>query len=347
MPLNVVKSIPLKYAATSIVLIDGGVITTTGVDSFSVVYDIKLNKPKPALVNQFDGASGRRKSLFSGGNTVVELMDSSNKALVFYAGKEFELRFGGRAIVNVAVSEDGGKVACVLADIPMKLDEAYYQGVDNVYVIELESFALSVMAFQSQLGAVIENEQSYKVDLGLAKADADTLRDRGVIRSMRTVFATEDSLMVFHLATVTFVPGTDNLFCMATHHTQLVGLYLGEKGEPLQLKSFKQFKYNGTNNRSHINGQIVYSVSSDASSLFVYDLETGLANSVDVPGKSLQDVVIYKDRAYVLAFNRDNGLYELLDEDLNVVFQDREISELAASAEYLALASDSHVILFQ
>ena len=152
MPLNIVKSIPLKYAATSIVLIDGGVITTTGVDSFSVVYDIKLNKPKPALVNQFDGASGRRKSLFSGGNTVVELMDSSNKALVFYAGKEFELRFGGRAIVNVAVSEDGGKVACVLADIPMKLDEAYYQGVDNVYVIELESFALSVMAFQSQLG---------------------------------------------------------------------------------------------------------------------------------------------------------------------------------------------------
>ena len=347
MTLNIAKSVSLQYDATSIALIDGGVIATTGVDPFSVVYDIKLNKPKPALVNQFDGASGRRKSLFSGGNTVVELMDSSNKALVFYAGKEFELRFGGRAIVNVAVSEDGGKVACVLADIPMKLDEAYYQGVDNVYVIELESFALSVMAFQSQLGAVIENEQSYKVDLGLAKADADTLRDRGVIRSMRTVFATEDSLMVFHLATVTFVPGTDNLFCMATHHTQLVGLYLGEKGEPLQLKSFKQFKYNGTNNRSHINGQIVYSVSSDASSLFVYDLESGLANSVDVPGKSLQDVVIYKDRVYVLAFNRDNGLYELLDEDLNVVFQDREISELAASAEYLALASDSHVILFQ
>ena len=185
------------------------------------------------------------------------------------------------------------------------------------------------------------------MDLGLAKADADTLRDRGVIRSMRTVFATEDSLMVFHLVTVTFVPGTDNLFCMATHHTQLVGLYLGEKGEPLQLKSFKLFKYNGTNNRSHINGQIVYSVSSDASCLFVYDLETGLVNSVDVPGKSLQDVVIYKDRVYVLAFNRGNGLYELLDEDLNVVFQDREISEMAASAEYLALASGSHVILFQ
>ena len=347
MPLNIVKSIPLKYAATSIALIDGSVITTTGVDSFSGGYDIKLNKPKPVLINQFDGASGRRKSLFSGGNTVVELMDSSNKALVFYAGKAFELRFGGRAIVNVAVSEDGGKVACVLADIPMKLDQAYYQGVDNVYVVELESFALSVMAFQSQLGAVIENEQSYKVDLGLAKADADSLRDRGVIRSMRTVFATEDSLMVFHLVTVTFVPGTDNLFCMATHQTQLVGLYLGENGEPLQLKSFKQIKYNGTNNRSHINGQIVYSVSSDASCLFVYDLESGLANSVDVPGKSLQDVVIYKDRAYVLAFNRENGLYELLDEDLNVVFQDREISELAASAEYLALASGSHVILFQ
>ena len=347
MTLNIAKSVSLQYDATSIALIDGGVIATTGVDPFSVVYDIKLNKPKPALVNQFEGASGRRKSLFSGGNTVAELMDSSNKALVFYAGKEFELRFGGRAIVNVAVSEDGGKVACVLADIPMKLDEAYYQGVDNVYVVELESFAMSVLAFQSQLGAVIENEQSYKVDLGLAKADADSLRDRGVIRSMRTVFATEDSLMVFHLVTVTFVPGTDNLFCMATHQTQLVGLYLGENGEPLQLISFKQIKYNGTNNRSHINGKIVYSVSSDASCLFVYNIETGLAYSVDVPGKSLQDVVIYKERAYVLAFNRENGLYELLDEDLNAVFQDREISELAASAEYLALASGSNVILFQ
>ena len=347
MTLNIAKSVPLQYDATSIALIDGGVIATTGVDPFSVVYDIKLNKASPTSFNHFEGASGRRKSLFSGGNTVVELVDSSNKALVFYAGKEFELRFGGRAIVNVAVSEDGGKVACVLADIPMKLDEAYYSGVDNVYVIELESFALSVMAFQSQLGAVIENEQSYKVDLGLAKADADTLRDRGVIRSMRTVFATEDSLMVFHLVTVTFVPGTDNLFCMATHQTQLVGLYLGENGEPLQLKSFKEFKYNGTNNRSHINGQIVYSVSSDASSLYLYFLEVGLAISLDVPGKSLQDVVVYKDQVYVLAFNRDNGLYELLDEDLNVVFQDREISELAASAEYLALASGSNVILFQ
>lgn len=347
MPLNVVKSIPLKYAATSITLIDGGVITTTGVDSFSVVYDITLNKPKPVLINQFDGASGRRKSLFSAGNTVIELVDSSQKALVFYAGKEFELRFGGRSIVNVAISEDGDKVACVMADIPMKLDEDYYSGVDNVYVVELESFALSVMAFQSQLGAAIDNEKSYKVDFGLAKADADSLRNRGVIRSMRTIFSTEDSLMVFHLVTVTFVPGTDNLFCMATHKTRLVGLYLGEKGEPLQLKSFKQIQYNGMNNRSHINGQKVYSVSSDASSLFVYDLESELANSMDVPGKSLQDVVIYKDKAFVLAFNRENGLYELLDEDLNVVFQDQEISELAASSEYLALASGSNVILFQ
>ena len=347
MPLNIVKSIPLKYAATSIALIDGGVITTTGVDSFSVVCDLNQIKPRHALINQFDGASGRRKSLFSAGNTVVELVDSSQKALIFYADKEFELRFGGRSIVNVAISEDGGKVACVMADIPMKLDEDYYSGVDNVYVVELESFALSVMAFQAQLDAVIENEQSYKLDLGLAKMDVDLLRDRGVISSMRTVFATEDSLMVFHLITVTFVPGTNNLFCMAMHQDRLAGLYLGEHGEPLQLKSFKQIQYNGTNNRSHINGQKVYSVSSDASSLFVYDLESGLADSMDVPGKSLQDVVIYKDKAFVLAFNRENGLYELLDEDLNVVFQDREISELVASAEYLALASGSHVILFQ
>ena len=46
MPLNVVKSIPLKYAATSITLIDGGVITTTGVDSFSVVVNahVKLHQ---------------------------------------------------------------------------------------------------------------------------------------------------------------------------------------------------------------------------------------------------------------------------------------------------------------
>ena len=347
MTLNIAKSVSLKYDATSIALIDGGVIATTGLDPFSVVYDIKPDTPKPALINQFDGASGRRKSLFSGGNTVVELMDSSNKALVFYAGKEFELGFGGRAIVNVAVSEDGGKVACVLADIPMKLDEAYYSGVDNVYVIALAPFALSVMAFKSQLGAVIDNEKSYKLDLGLAKTDTDILRNRGVIRSMRTVFATEDSLMVFHLITVTFVPGTNNLFCMATHQARLVGLYLGEHGEPLQLKSFKQIQYNGMNNRSHINGQKVYSVSSDASSLFVYDLKSGLADSMDVPGKSLQDVVIYKDKAFVLAFNRENGLYELLNEDLNVVFQDQEISELAASSEYLALASGSNVILFQ
>ena len=347
MTLNIAKSVSLKYDATSIALIDGGVIATTGVDPFSVVYDIKSDTPKPALINQFDGASGRRKSLFSAANTVVELVDGSRKALVFYAGKEFELRFGGRSIVNVAISEDGGKVACVMADIPMKLDEDYYSGVDNVYVVELESFALSVMAFQSQLGAVIDNEKSYKLDLGLAKTDTDILRNRGVIRSMRTVFATEDSLMVFHLVTVTFVPGTKNLFCMATHQARLAGLYLGENGEPLQLKSFKQIQYNGTNNRSHINGQKVYSVSGDAGSLFVYDLESGLANSMDVPGKSLQDVVIYKNKAYVLAFNRENGLYELLDEDLNVVFQDQEISELAASSEYLALASGSNVILFQ
>ena len=347
MTLNIAKSVSLKYEATSIALIDGGVIATTGVDPFSVVYDIEFDRADPALINKFKGASGRRKSLFSAGNTVVELVDSSRKALVFYAGKEFELRFGGRSIVNVAISEDGGKVACVMADIPMKLDEDYYSGVDNVYVVELESLALSVMAFQSQLGAVIDNEKSYRLDFGLAKADADILRYRGVIHSMRTVFATEDSLMVFHLITVTFVPGTNNLFCMATHQAGLVGLYLGENGEALQLKSFKQIQYNGTNNRSYINGQKVYSVSSDAGSLFVYNLESGLANSVDVPGKSLQDVVIYNNKAYVLAFNRENGLYELLDEELNVVYQDQEISELAASSEYLALVSGSNVILFQ
>ena len=108
MTLNIAKSVSLQFDATSIALVEGCVIATTGVDSFSVMYDLRRNKPKQALINQFDGASGRRKSLFSGGDTVVELVDSSNKALVFYAGKEFELRFGGRAIVNVAVSEDGG-----------------------------------------------------------------------------------------------------------------------------------------------------------------------------------------------------------------------------------------------
>ena len=87
MTLNIAKSVSLKYDATSIALIDGGVIATTGVDPFSVVYDIKPDTPKPALINQFDGASGRRKSLFSAANTVVELVDGSRKALVFTQAK--------------------------------------------------------------------------------------------------------------------------------------------------------------------------------------------------------------------------------------------------------------------
>ena len=101
MALNITKSVPLNYGATSITLVNNYVVATTGVDDFSVMYNTQNIQHEPAGMIQLSGSSGRDKSLFAAGGTLVELMNSGNQALIMYAGLVVDLSFSFRQIQDI------------------------------------------------------------------------------------------------------------------------------------------------------------------------------------------------------------------------------------------------------
>jgi hypothetical protein len=50
---------------------------------------------------------------------------------------------------------------------------------------------------------------------------------------------------------------------------------------------------------------------------------------------------------YILAFIIEKEVFELLDKDMNLIYQNNSISELASSEDYLALLMDKTVQLLQ
>lgn len=352
MALNITKSVPLNYGATSITLVNDYVVATTGIDDFSVMYNTQNIQHEPAGMIQLSGSSGRDKSLFAAGGTLVELMNSGNQALIMYAGVVVVLSFSFRQIQDIAVSSDGERVALVVADLSANLDLDYYEQVDNLYILQLEPFFASVIAAdESGQAPTLIGESKYGVDMGLKREDSALLQAAGALQTVRTVYNASHNghhkALVFKLCSVAFVPNSNLLFLTGINQGILAALLVDDAGELINLEAFKSIQYTGTGNRSCSDGQFAYSISSHRNELYGYDIENQTASCIEVAGKSLIDVAIYKNQLYILAFNIENEEFELLDKELNVIYQNKEISELASSDEYLAVATGEEVVLLQ
>ena len=352
MALNITKSIPLTHNATSIALVNHHVVTTTGMDDFSVLYDTQNIQHEPAGMIQLSGSSGRNKSLFAAGGTLVELMNAGNQALIMYAGVAVNLSFSFRQIQDIAVSSDGEHVAFVVADLSANLDLNYYEQVANLYILQLEPFFASVIAAdESGQAPTLIGESKYGVNLGLKREDTSLLQAAGARQTVRTVYNAshngQHKTLIFNLCSVTFVPNSNLLFLTGINQRILTALLVDDSGDLIHLEAFKSIQYTGTDNRSCSNGQFAYSVSSHRNELYGYDIENQTASCIEVMGKALIDVAVYKNQFYILAFNIEKEVFELLDKDMNLIYQNNSISELASSEDYLALLMDKTVQLLQ
>ena len=339
MLLNIVKKIPIGIDATSIAITDDHVVTTTAMDDFCVMSDINQTGKGALSAQQFTGPAGRNQVLFSGKNTVVALMNGRSEALIAYSGLEMTVGFGHREINNVSVSADGESVAFFLEDLSLPgLDEMYYGQVDNIYIVKMAQIAMP--------GLEVGSGQC--LDLGLKVADSQKLIDAGMLVTMRPRYTVEGAPYYSVLAGA-FSEDSQHLFVlMHEAETELLMCYLfTNDGQPVEMDFFDDIKNTGENIRCCVIGNIAYSIANKRSILYAYNMEEHSTFAFKLEGKHFIDIAVFKSQLYALVWNTKTKLYELIDQDFNVLLQDDDYSALAVSEQYLSIPRGEAVYLYQ
>ena len=339
MLLNIVKKIPIGIDATSIAITDDHVVTTTAMDDFCVMSDINQTGKGALSAQQFTGPAGRNQVLFSGKNTVVALMNGRSEALIAYSGLEMTVGFGHREINNVSVSADGESVAFFLEDLSLPgLDEMYYGQVDNIYIVKMAQIAMP--------GLEVGSGQC--LDLGLKVADSQNLIEAGMLVTMRPRYTVEGAPYYSVLAGA-FSEDSQHLFVlMHEAETELLMCYLfTNDGQPVEMDFFDDIKNTGENNRCCVIGNVAYSIANKRSILYAYNMEEHSTFAFKLEGKHFIDIAVFKSQLYALVWNTKTKLYELIDQDFNVLLQDDDYSALAVSEQYLSIPRGEAVYLYQ
>ena len=339
MELNIVKKIPIGIDATSVAVTDNHVVTTTGQDDFCVVADLGQSGKNALSAQKFTAPAGREQVLFSGKNTVVALMNGRTEAVSSYSGLEMTMAFGSRQINGAAVSNDGEKVAFFLEDLPLPaLDQKYFAQVDNVYVIELAN----VMVPGLEVGSGLN------LDLGLLQADIAGLGHAGAVTTMRPVMY-EDAPPYYEALAGAFISGSGNVFILAFDAAKelLVCFVFTAEGEPIEMGYFDAVTNMGMNNRCCVAGNVAYAISNKGQVIYAYDLDSYSEYSILVRDKQILDIAVFKEQLFALVWNTQTTLYELLDQQLNVVASDSSYAALAVSEQYLIVPSGNSVYLYQ
>ena len=338
MQLFIFKKIPIGINATSVVATDYHVLTTTGLDDFCVVADLAKDGKDAISAQKFTVAPGRDQVLFSGKNTVVALMNGRTEASIAYSGLEMTVAFGSRQINGAAVSNDGEKVAFFLEDLPLPaLDQKYFSQVDNVYVIELANVMLPGLEVGSGLN----------LDLGLLRADIAGLGQASIVTTMRPVMY-EDAPPYYEALAGAFIPGSGNVFILAFDAVKehLVCFVFTTEGEPIEMGYFDAITNMGMNNRCCVAGNVAYAISNKGQVIYAYDLDSYSEYSILVRDKQILDIAVFKEHLYVLVWNKKTTLYELLNQDFNVIASDSNFAAMSASEVYLMVSSEKKVYLF-
>ena len=339
MLLNIVKKIPIGIDATSIAITDDHVVTTTAMDDFCVMSDINQTGKGALSAQQFTGPAGRNQVLFSGKNTVVALMNGRSEALIAYSGLEMTVGFGHREINNVSVSADGESVAFFLEDLSLPgLDEMYYGQVDNIYIVKMAQIAMP--------GLEVGSGQC--LDLGLKVADSQNLIEAGMVTTMRPRYTVEGAPYYSVLAGA-FSEDSQHLFVlMHEAETELLMCYLfTNDGQPVEMDFFDDIKNTGENNRCCVIGNVAYSIANKRSILYAYNMEEHSTFAFKLEGKYFIDIAVFKGQLYALVWSQSSRLYELLDDQFNVITYDSNYGALAASEEYLMVSSKNIVYVFK
>ena len=338
MQLHIFKKIPIGIDATSIAMTDDHVVTTTAMDDFCVVADINQTGKAALSAQQFTAPAYRNQVLFSGKNTVVALMNGRSEALISYSGLEMTMAFGSRQINGAAVSNDGEKVAFFLEDFPLPaLDQKYFSQVDNVYVIELAN----VMVPGLEVGSGLN------LDLGLLRADIAGLSQASTVTTMRPVMY-EDAPPYYEALAGAFIPGSGNVFILAFDAVKehLVCFVFTTEGEPIEMGYFDAITNMGMNNRCCVAGNVAYAISNKGQVIYAYDLDSYSEYSILVRNKQILDIAVFKEQLFALVWNGKTTLYELLNQDFNVIASDSNFAAMSASEEYLMVSSEEKVYLF-
>ena len=339
MQLHIVKKIPIGIDATSIAMTDQHVVTTTAMDDFCVVADINQTGKSGLSAQQFTAPADRNQVLFSGKNTVVGLMNGRSEALIAYSGIEMTVGFGHREINNVAVSTDGESVAFFLEDLNLpNLDEMYYGQVDNVYNLKMAQVAMP--------GLEVGSDQ--RLDLGLKVAASQKLIDACMLVTMRPRY-TEEGAPYYSVLAGTFSEDSHHLFVlMHEAATEMLMCYLfTSAGQPVEMDFFEDMKNTGENNRCCIIGNIAYSIANKRSILYAYNMDENSTFAFKLEGKQFIDIAAFKGQLYALVWSQSSRLYELLDDQFNVITYDSNYGALTASEEYLMVSSKNIVYVFK
>ena len=337
--MHTIKKITIGIDATSIAITDDHVVTTTAMDDFCVMSDINQTGKGALSAQQFTGPAGRNQVLFSGKNTVVALMNGRSEALIAYSGLEMTVGFGHREINNVSVSADGESVAFFLEDLSLPgLDEMYYGQVDNIYIVKMAQIAMP--------GLEVGSGQC--LDLGLKVADSQKLIDAGMFVTMRPRYTVEGAPYYSVLAGA-FSEDSQHLFVlMHEAETELLMCYLfTNDGQPVEMDFFDDIKNTGENNRCCVIGNIAYSIANKRSILYAYNMEEHSTFAFKLEDKNFIDIAVFKSQLYALVWNTKTKLYELIDQDFNVLLQDDDYSALAVSEQYLSIPRGEAVYLYQ
>ena len=337
--MHIIKKIPIGIDATSIAMTDDHIVATTAMEDFCVVADINQTGKAALSAQQFTAPAYRNQVLFSGKNTVVALMNGRSEALIAYSGLEMTVAFGPREINNVAISADGESVAFFLEDLSLPgLDEMYYGQVDNIYIVKMAQIAMP--------GLEVGSGQC--LDLGLKVADSQKLIDAGMLVTMRPRYTVEGAPYYSVLAGA-FSEDSQHLFVlMHEAETELLMCYLfTNDGQPVEMDFFDDIKNTGENNRCCVIGNIAYSIANKRSILYAYNMEEHSTFAFKLEGKHFIDIAVFKSQLYALVWNTKTKLYELIDQDFNVLLQDDDYSALAVSEQYLSIPRGEAVYLYQ
>ena len=249
------------------------------------------------------------------------------------------MTFGKRQINGAAVSCDGENIAFFLDDLALPaLNQMYYGQVDNVYVIKLAKVMVP--------GLEVDSGQCF--DLGLKRSDISALLDGGSITTMRPVLY-EDAPPYYQVLAGAFIPDSGNLFIMAfdTDKELLFCFVFAKEGEPIEMGYFDAITNMGMNNRCCVVSQVAYAISNKGNVIYAYDLDSYSEYSMLVKDKQILDLASFKDHLFILVRKESTALYELLDEQFNVVAADNNYAALAVSEQYLIISSGNVVNLYQ
>ena len=337
--MHIIKKIPIGIDATSIAMTDDHIVATTAMEDFCVVADINQTGKAALSAQQFTAPAYRNQVLFSGKNTVVALMNGRSEALIAYSGLEMTVAFGPREINNVAISADGESVAFFLEDLNLPgLDEMYYGQVDNIYIVKMAQIAMPGLEVGS----------GQRLDLGLKVADSQNLIEAGMVTTMRPRYTVEGAPYYSVLAG-TFSEDSQHLFAlMHEAERELLMCYLfTSAGQPVEMDFFDDMKNTGENNRCCVIGNIAYSIANKRSILYAYNMEEHSTFAFKLEGMYFIDIAVFKGQLYALVWNTKTKLYELIDQDFNVLLQDDDYSALAVSEQYLSIPRGEAVYLYQ